>query len=145
MSNFTQSLSPDYEITGLDGTIWKLSPITFKQFGEYCLWWQFKEYSDAKKIGINDKDLLKEIYNLCKNKQVDFGSLEVFRSMTTPEGISKLTLLALKKNYPNVTEEQVGDILNPLNFDEVGEQILRQTGLLPDTENTEDKKEESGE
>lgn len=126
---FTKTLNqPDIYLTANDGERYKLSPLNFSQLNEYILWYKFKEYNEAKQLGIIDRDLLKTIYERCASKDFSFTSPELIASMISPEGCKQLIFLMVKKNHPNVTQSDIDNIIDVLNYEDIATTVLNQAG-----------------
>lgn len=141
--SFTKTVAPSTYIEDDDGKKYEVPTLGFKQLGEYCLWYQYKEYSDAKKIGVTDQGHLKEIYERCRLKPYSFDSLEILQSMVSIEGIRKLTYLAIRQNDKSFEESSLDTIINLVNCNDIVRTVMSQTGLTPVTK--EDEEETLGE
>jgi len=138
--SLTKTVAADSQLFDDEGNKYLFSALTFKQIGQYILWYKFKEYREAKELGV-DKDLLKDIYKVCSLKDFSFESPELINSMLTPDGVRQLVYLGLQANHPDIKEDTVDKIVTVLNFEEVALEVMRQTGYIT----PEVKDEKSGE
>lgn len=128
---------PDLVIEDKNGKQYSLAALSFKQLGEYIYWWQFREYTEAKRLNV-DKDLLEKIYDRCRDKKLGIEHPEIPASMLTPEGISKLVYLMLKPNHPEITEDKVADLVDLTNIDLIANDLLKQAGYITAEETTDE-------
>jgi hypothetical protein len=146
MTNLNELASPDTELKNQKtGEMYRFNALNFKQISEYALWYQYKDYTDAKKIGITDKELLRDIYNSCRNKPYTYESPELIHSMLTPEGLQKIIYIGIRDNHPGFKEEQVGDIIDVMNLEDIALDVMRQTGYSsssPESDSGENKEGE---
>lgn len=103
------------EIEGIDGKTYKLSILSFRELAEYSRWVKFKDYYEAKELGL-PKDELQQVYKECKEKKTDFGDKETLAAINSTAGIQKLLYLSLRILQPSLKEEDVSKIINISNF-----------------------------
>lgn len=138
-SEFAALCKPEIPFEGADGKEYTLSPLGFKEIAEFCIWFQFKEYNQAKQLGV-DKDKLNEIYEKCKNDPVSFEEERVLKAVIFPDGISKVLYYSLRIKHPNLKEADVSKIIN-MDMTAIIEQALCQTFGLVSTKKEEDNED----
>lgn len=150
------SLAAPHVIIKYNNKDYKLSALTFKDFADYILWYQFTELRAAK---IQTKDfppelrnkILEETYQKCINKRyidaegkphhLSWELPEIQESLNTIEGIAYQLYLSLRREQPEVTEEIADEIVTLQTYSEILGKILIVQGLEPD----KDKDKESSE
>lgn len=145
MNDYIKLAAPDRELEDIStGLKYRFSALNFKEISEYCLWYQYKDYTDAKKIGIDDKELLRDIYKTCRSKSYSYEDNELIKSMLTPDGMRKILYIGIRRNHPEVTEAIIDGIVNVVNIEDVAVQVMEQAGYT-DTSFSQKEGNESGE
>lgn len=67
--SFLEAVGTGHTFTGLDGKEYTLSPLMFKELGEFVRWVQYKPYYDAKEAKL-PKELCDEILAECRRGKV---------------------------------------------------------------------------
>ena len=132
--SFVSYVGPDAEIDAPNGKKYMMSPLSFKELGEFCVWVKFLDYEEAKQIGL-DSDELAKAYDKCKKTKTpsisDEVVLEEFRSF---RGIAKQLYLSLRINHPDITFAVISKIINMKNMTEISTIIDIINGVEPGTD-----------
>lgn len=140
ISDFAGVVKAEVEFTALDGNTYKLSPLTLREIGNFCIWVQFREYEIAKQI-VSDKDHLKEIYEKCRLNPISFDSMGFLEAFGTPEGAVKLFYLSLKIAHPSIKEFDLSKLIALEEIVKITDKVYDISGLV----SSEDKTENLGE
>jgi hypothetical protein len=128
-SEFAALSKPEIPFEGADGKDYILSPLGFKEIAEFCIWLQFKEYTQAKQFGL-DKDKLQEIYDKCKNDPISFEDQRVTDAIILPDGISKILYYSLRIKHPEIKETELSRIINIDMNAEIEQALALSFGLV---------------
>lgn len=102
----------------LGGKSYRITPFNFKSLGEFLRWVQDAHLESAKRFASVLEGESKNEYLRNAVKQVE--ELSVFndedpilrRYLMSPEGVNRLVYLALRPNHPDITLDEVSDILS---------------------------------
>lgn len=150
------SLAAPFITIKYEGKDYKLSALTFRDFADYILWYQFAELRAAK-IQVADfppeikNKILEEAYNKCVNKKyidaegkshpLSWELPEIQESLNSLEGIAYQLYLSLRREHPEVTEKIADEICTLQTYQDILGKILIVQGIKPD----EDKESSEGE
>lgn len=156
MTTFISLAAPHVEIKYKE-KVYKLCALTFKDFAEYVLWYQFKELRDAEYATKNLDDsikepILKEAYSNCVKKcfiwkdehgvdqkaPLSWEQSEVQESLNSVEGIAYQLFLSLRHNHPDVTEQLADEIVTLQTYQQILGKILIVQGLSPEENKEKD-------
>lgn len=106
----------------------KLSPLGMKQWGQYCLWFKFKAYKEAKLIGVDEKHL-REIFATCNVLNYQLDSPEIRTSLSDPTCLVYFLYLAATVNDPRINEHEFCSLINHNSLSDILDPLLGLMGL----------------
>lgn len=99
----------------LKGTVYRITPLRRRELAEFVAWCQDIEFAAAKRqtadMEPDDRAaFLDRAWSRLSTYTI--GGQEVLRRMTTPEGAAKALWFGLRHEHPDLTEDQLFDLLS---------------------------------
>lgn len=136
------------------GKLYKLSPLSLKQYARYCFMYKYKELEEL--LGVRDmlstqlfEEKRREVYEKCSKKgwmyfdsnsgdekfaEFSFECPEIRQSLLTDWGTEKQLLLSIQIEHPEVDSNLLAKIIPMHKWGEILLQFLQINGLLRNQE-----------
>ena len=114
----------------MGGRTWHLSPLTIGDLAELQRWGAMREFELAKEYtrdldSETRKGILHEAWTSCrKNLAAGLDSSALMATVANMDGFAQIVGLALRKRHPEVTPQQVREMLDAGVVEELGESLL---------------------
>ena len=129
----------------IDNKDYIFSALTIGDLADYCLWFQFKELEDYKRVSsefvssASVSKFEKEIYERCLRRRIEFSDDIVIQSFGSIDGIIRQLYLSIRKHdtQKNIKSSDITNIVLPEDFKMIKDKISFLSGIVVEEEEDE--------